>query len=333
MTGIDRLAVNPNTNQASTGRFSRHPRPLRAAWTTSNTSAANTGHRGADTRSGGCHSWIRSSASLPWKNSSRIDHTPRPCAVNCVRTPAATPCLIRLRSLVRIHSSPMATKMRMNDPWRLAHSQPRRGRHQRSPFARRERIVRASMRYEKITGLGLRNGNVISAVSAMVIAIAGPTGMCLRAITNSTTKVAPPTSGGTNSPLSRPQVSNAHEYPRSASQDWVRQGSPRAVKLKGSLVRTVPPSTWTRPATMCQRYELSACGRRVRIRSTTGPNKAASDQIDQVRRTVTSAQLAKAREMLIPAGPSNTTKRAGKMQNTSGKTIFTGAAKAFSWAR
>ena len=38
-------------------------------------------------------------------------------------------------------------------------------------------------------------------------------------------------------------------------------------------------------------------------------------------------------EMLMTAGPMTTTNRAGKMQNTMGMSIFTGAFWAFSWAR
>jgi len=37
-------------------------------------------------------------------------------------------------------------------------------------------------------------------------------------------------------------------------------------------------------------------------------------------------------EMLMTAGPMTTTKRAGKMQNTIGNSIFTGAFSACSWA-
>jgi len=37
-------------------------------------------------------------------------------------------------------------------------------------------------------------------------------------------------------------------------------------------------------------------------------------------------------EMLMTAGPMTTTKRAGKMQNTIGNNIFTGAFMACSWA-
>ena len=51
---------------------------------------------------------------------------------------------------------------------------------------------------------------------------------------------------------------------------------------------------------------------------------------DSLRKLCFRSETQKFRAMLMPAGPRTTTNRAGKMQNTMGMSIFTGAFWAFS---
>ena len=96
---------------------------------------------------------------------------------------------------------------------------------------------------------------------------------------------------------------------------------------------------------MCHRNELSRIGNEAPITKPTHGvisrrwrtvNRRQTGGSDSPRAAVTTRTCYNSENVLkiwMAAGPNSTMKSAGKMQNTSGNTIFTGAANAFSWAR